>query len=301
MPIKLKHSFIKTISFFGILFPFFGILNVSAQVQVRREMNLMHSPSSVIVVEKDSATANAMIDMVVDEFQRIEDKISEWDPKSEVSQINANAGIKPVKVTKEVYDFLKRSQMISQLTEGAFDLSWASLGKAWKFDGTQEEIPSQEEIKQSIALINYKDIIFDDVAQTVFLKNKGMKIGTGGNGQGFGVDKAVALLKEKGVKNALVNASGDIYAYGKQADGNEWKIGISNPLDKHKVFAYLQLNEMALTTAGNYEKYILYNGEKYSHIIDPRTGYPARGVQSVSVYSKSAELSDALDTSLFIL
>ncbi len=274
---------------------------MSAQVQVRREMNLMHSPSSVVVVASDSATANLRIDEVVAEFQRIEDLISEWNPNSEISAINRNAGIQPIRVSKEVFDFIERSLVISEITDGAFDLSWASLRNLWKFDGSPQQMPTESEVKESVQFIGYQNIQLDKAQQTVFLKEKGMKLGTGGNGQGFGVDKSIELLKKKGVKGALVNASGDIYAYGKQADGTAWKVGVSNPLDKTKVFALLDLEEMALTTAGNYEKFIEYKGEKYSHIIDPRTGYPALGVQSVSVYSKSAELSDALDTALFIL
>ncbi len=272
-----------------------------SQVQLKKELSLMHSPSSIIVVGKDSLEAQQALQLVIDEFEYVESKISEWNPNSEISEINKMAGIAPVKVTPWVFEFIQRSMQISEITEGAFDLTWASMKDLWRFDGSQSTIPSKEAIEEALQFIDYGSVVLDPDHQTVFLPQKGMKLGTGGNGQGLGVDRAINQLKEKGIKSALVNASGDIYAYGKQSDGSSWQIGISNPLDKNKIFAYLPLNEMALTTAGNYEKFILYNGEKYSHLIDPRTGFPAKGVQSVSVYSPSTELSDALDTAFFIL
>ncbi len=280
-----------------------GLLGCSlqGQVQLKKELSLMHSPSSIIVVGKDSIEAQKGLNKVIEEFEWVESKISEWKPDSEVSEINRQAGIKAVEVSPWVFDFIERSIKISQLTDGAFDLSWASLRNLWTFEDQQKSIPNPDSIKASVRYIDYNKILLDKENHSVFLAEKGMKIGTGGNGQGLGVDRAIAALKEMGIPAAMVNASGDIYAYGSQADGEDWQIGISNPLDKKKVFAFLSLNEKALTTAGDYEKYIWYKGKKYSHIIDPRTGYPAQGVQSVSVYSPSAELSDALDTAFFIL
>lgn len=286
----------RTTLFLLLIFSF-----LSSQVQVRREMSIMHSPSSITIVAKDSATANHFIDVSVTEMQRIENEISEWISTSQISQINANAGIKPVKVTQEIFDFIERSKEISQLTEGAFDISWASVDKIWKFDGTMKQLPTKEEAQKSVQKVNYKNIILDKDNLTVFLKEKGMKIGTGGNGQGFGADKTKELLLKNGITNALLNISGDICTWGTQANGEKWKVGVSNPLNKNKIIAYFQLDNQSFTTSGNYEKFVEFNGKRYSHIIDPRTGFSAQGIASVSVFSHSTELSDALDTAIFVL
>ncbi len=190
---------------------------------------------------------------------------------------------------------------ISELTSGAFDISYASMDKIWKFDGSMTQMPTPEEIKNSVAKVGYKNIILDPKNNTIFLKNVGMKLGLGGIGQGFIADKIKAMLIAKGVVSGIVNISGDINTWGKQLDGEKWKVGIKNPMNKDKVFATFPLEDSSVETSGSYEKYVTFNGKRYSHIIDTRTGYPASGVISVSVFAKSTELADALATGIFVL
>lgn len=262
---------------------------------------MLGSPFEMIVEAKDIPAADAYIDMAVAEVSRIENLISDWISTTPISDVNRNAGIKPVKVPQEVFDLVQRSIKISELTSGAFDISYASMDKIWKFDGSMTEMPTPEEIKKSVEKVGYKNIILDAENNTIFLKNKGMKLGLGGIGQGFIADKIKALLISKGVVAGIVNISGDINTWGKQLNGEKWKVGIKNPLNKDKIFATFPLEDSAVETSGSYEKYVTFNGIRYSHIIDTRTGYPASGVISVSVFAKSTEFADALATGIFVM
>lgn len=266
-----------------------------------RVLKLMGSRFDISAVAASPADGEKYLDLAVAEISRIEKLISSWDTNSETSEINRNAGIKPVKVSLELYDLIKRAIQISKITDGAFDISYASMDKVWKFDGTMTEMPTEGEIKNSIQKVGFENIILDDKNQTVFLKLEGMKIGFGAIGKGYAADKAKKLLQDLGVKAGLMNASGDLNCWGKQPDGSAWKVGITNPLNKNKIFSWFDIDDQAVVTSGNYEKYVEFNGKRYTHIIDPRTGYPATGIVSVSVFAPKAELADALATSIFVM
>jgi thiamine biosynthesis lipoprotein len=283
-----------------ILYLFVGAM-ASGQVTQKRTLSMLGSPFEMIVEAKDIPEADAYIDMAVAEVSRIENLISDWIPTTPISEVNRNAGIKPVKVPQEVFDLVQRSIKISELTSGAFDISYASMDKIWKFDGSMTKMPSPEEIKKSVEKVGYKNIILNTENLTIFLKNPGMKLGLGGIGQGFIADKIKALLISKGVVAGIVNISGDINTWGKQLNGEKWKVGIKNPLNKDKIFATFPLEDSAVETSGSYEKYVTFNGIRYSHIIDTRSGYPASGVISVSVFAKSTEFADALATGVFVM
>ncbi|MBN1650919.1 MAG: FAD:protein FMN transferase [Bacteroidales bacterium] len=271
------------------------------QNNYKRTLKLMGSRFDITVVANDSTTANYYIDLAVAEITRIERLISSWDDNSQTAEINRNAGVREVKVDRELIELIQRAIVISKLTDGAFDISYASMDKIWRFDGTMTEMPSAEEIKASVAKVGFKNIIVNKEQSTVFLKLSGMKIGFGAIGKGYAADKAKALLLGKGVSGGIINASGDMNTWGKQAKGEEWKIAITNPMDKNKVFAILPLQEGAVVTSGNYEKFVSFEGKRYTHIIDPRSGYPSSGIISASVFAPSAELADALATSVFVM
>lgn len=285
----------------ALLLCLLSFMFASGQVTHRRTLSMLGSPFEMTVVAKDIAQADSYIDMAVAETSRLEHLISDWIPTTPISEVNRNAGIKAVKVPQEVFDLVQRANRISELTSGAFDISYASMDKIWKFDGTMNVMPTAEEIKKSVSRVGYKNIILDAKNSMIFLKNGGMKLGLGGIGQGFIADKIKAMLVEKGVVAGIVNISGDINTWGKQLDGNQWKVGIKNPLNKDKIFATFPLEDSAVETSGSYEKYVTFNGKRYSHIIDTRTGYPASGIISVSVFAKSTELADALATGIFVL
>lgn len=276
-------------------------VNSFGQIAHKRKLSMLGSPFEVTVVATDTVKANEYIDLAVAEVKRIENLISDWIPTTQISEVNRNAGIKPVKVDAEVFDLIGRSIKISEITSGAFDISYASMDKIWKFDGSMNAMPTEEAIKKSVAKIGYKNIILDKKEQTIFLKLEGMKLGLGGIGQGFIADKVKELLAAKGCTSGIINVSGDINAWGKQPDGKPWTVGIVNPLNKNKIFATFPLENSSVETSGNYEKFVVFNGIRYSHIIDTRTGYPATGVASVSVFAKQTEIADALATGIFVL
>ncbi len=276
-------------------------LSSFGQITHKRKLSMLGSPFEVTVVAKDSVEGNYYIDLAVAEVKRVEYLISDWIPTTQISQVNKNAGIKAVKVDKEVFDLVGRAIKVSQITSGAFDISYASMDKIWKFDGSMKTMPTEEAIKKSVSKIGYKNIVLDPKEQTIFLKMEGMKLGLGGIGQGYIADKIKELLQSKGCNSGIVNVSGDINTWGKQIDGKPWTVGIVNPMNKNKVFATFPLENSAVETSGSYEKYVVFNGIRYAHIIDPRTGYPAQGVVSVSVFAKQTEIADALATGIFVL
>ncbi|WP_229660153.1 FAD:protein FMN transferase [Aquaticitalea lipolytica] len=272
-----------------------------SQQVYNRTLKLMGSRFDITVVANDSLEGNNYIDLAVNEISRIEKLISSWDAKSQTSEINRNSGIKPVIVDDELFQLIKRAIKISKLTDGAFDVSYASMDKVWHFDGSMTKMPTEDEIKKSVEKVGYQNIILDEENHSVFLKLEGMKIGFGAIGKGYAADKAKALLIEKGVVAGIINASGDLNTWGTQPNGKDWLVAIVNPLNKEKVFSWMPVNNSAVVTSGNYEKYVKFNDVLYTHIIDPRTGYPATGILSVTIFTKTAELADALATSIFVM
>ena len=276
--------------------------NLSAQNKSYTEvLLLMGSRFEITAVSSNESKAREAIQQGINEIKRIEKLISSWDENSQTSAIRKNAGIRPVKVDQELFNLIRRSKKISDLTHGAFDISYASMDKIWKFDGSMKEMPDSAAVAASVSKINYKDIILDAENTTVYLKNKGMKIGFGAIGKGYAANKALGIMSKLGLDGTLVNASGDLISWGKDEGGKSWKIGISNPKQKDQIFSWLNIDETAIVTSGNYEKFVTINGERFSHIIDPRTGYPVKGLSSVSIICPNAELADALATSVFVL
>ncbi|TVZ14829.1 FAD:protein FMN transferase [Maribacter sp. MAR_2009_72] len=272
-----------------------------AQEPYKRTMKLMGSRFDITVVAKDPVEANGYIDLAVNEITRIEQLISSWDANSQTAEVNRNAGIRPVQVNAELFELIQRAISISKLTDGAFDISYASMDNIWRFDGSMKAMPTAEEIKASVSKVGYQHIVLNKENSTVFLKLKSMKIGFGAIGKGYAADKAKDVLIAKGVVAGIINASGDMNTWGKQPNGNEWNVAITNPMDKNKVFAVLPITNGAVVTSGNYEKYVTFDNVRYTHIIDPRSGYPATGIISVTVFAPKAELADALATSVFVM
>ena len=266
-----------------------------------RTLILMGTRFDITVIADSDKKGEAYIDLAVEEIQRIERLISSWDANSQTSAINLNAGIQAVKVDAELMQLIERAIHISQLTDGAFDISFASMDRLWRFDGSMTKMPSEFEVRDAIQKIGFKKIVIDKAASTVFLKDKGMKIGFGAIGKGYAADKAKELLKSKGVIAGIINAAGDLNAWGTQENGQPWKVAIINPLNRAKAFAWLPIDNSAIVTSGDYEKFVKFDGIRYAHIIDPRTGYPSRNIVSVTVMAPSAEIADALATSIFVM
>ncbi|NHQ65760.1 FAD:protein FMN transferase [Elizabethkingia miricola] len=276
-------------------------ISISAQIQRSRLVTLMGSRFQITLVDKDSISAERNIDKAIAEITRIENLISEWRPETQISQVNQNAGIKPIKVDKEVFDLTKKGLYFSKLTDGAFDISIVAMDKIWKFDDSMNELPSEQAIKESVRNVGYQNIILDSTNSTIFLKNPGMKIGFGSIGKGYAADKTRDLMKSMGVKAGIIDASGDISTWGNQPDGKPWAIGINNPFNDHKMAAILYFKENAVTTSGSYEKYAEIHGKRYSHIMNPKTGYPSTGLTSVTITGPNATMANGFSTSVMVL
>lgn len=254
------------------------------------------------VVAEDAEWAMQCIDEAVEEIQRIERLLTTYKESSQTNLINQNAGIAPVKVDKEVFELIRRSKRISEITQGAFDISYGGISKQlWNFDKTMTSLPDAETRKHLLKLINYKNIILDESNSTVFLKEKGMRIGFGGIGKGYAAEQAKQLLKSKGVTSGIVNAAGDLTVWGSQPNGRPWTIGIANPDAAHQFISSMNITDTSVATSGNYEKFAVIDGKRYSHTIDPKTGMPVTGIKSVTIICPNAEIADAMATPVMIM
>ncbi len=282
---------------------FLGCTNIGNTQEIYSfKTSLIGSPFELIVVATDSTQANLYFEASVQEVKRIELLISEWKPETEVSKVNDQAGISAVKVSKEVFDLVERALKISKISEGAFDLTFASMEKLWQFDKKEHaSLPSPEIVSNNVKNVGYPFIQMDKKNQTIYITNPKTKIGLGGIGQGYIADKISEKLKGMGCTSAVVNVSGDVYAWGKKPDQKPWQVAITNPMNTQKIIGYFPLENSAVETSGNYEKYFTHQQKRYAHIIDPRTGYPVQDIVSVSVFAKTTELSDALATAVFVL
>ncbi len=270
--------------------------------EYKRAERLMGNHFEITVVADDRIWANEKIDLAIEEIRRIERLLTTFNENSQTNQVNKQAGISPVKVDKEVFDLIQRSLRISSITDGAFDITYGSIDKRlWNFDKTMTQLPDEHTARSMVRLINYRNVILNSDDNTVMLKEKGMRIGFGGIGKGYAAERAKSLLKKEGVTSGIVNASGDLATWGKQANDQPWTIGIAHPDSAHLPFAYMNITDMAVATSGNYEKYVTINGKKYSHTINPKTGLPVTGIKSVTIISPDAEIADAMATPVTIM
>jgi FAD:protein FMN transferase len=267
-----------------------------------RSLKLMGNRFQLSAMSDREDRAYECIDGGIHEIQRIEKLLTTFNEESETALINRYAGIKPVKVSEETFSIIERSIRISRVTQGAFDITYGSVDKRlWNFDIKLRSLPDKNTAKKMAGLINYRNIILDKPNSTVMLKELGMRIGFGGIGKGYAAERAKLIMKGMGIKSGIVNAAGDMTTWGFQPDGKPWTIGIADPNSKDKIFSYMDITDMAVATSGNYEKYILINGRKYSHTINPKTGLPITGIKSVTIISPNAEIADAMATPVMIM
>jgi thiamine biosynthesis lipoprotein len=249
----------------------------------------------------DDAAAQSAFDDVFREFDRLDLLMSVWKPNSDVMKINVAAGDHAVTVDKDVREILGIASQISVWTGGAFDVTFGALNDAWKFDQDQDNsIPSADAIRARLAFVDYRAIEIDDARGTVFLKRKGMRINLGGIGKGYAVDHAVEILRRRGVRDFMIQAGGDMYVSGRRGD-RPWKLGIADPRGAHDPFATVELTDSTFSTSGDYERAFVRDGRRYHHIIDLRTGEPARESRSVTLVTDRAVVADALAKGVFIL
>lgn len=263
---------------------------------------LMGNQFHIGAVSSDEELANSALVEAVQEIKRIEEKLSTYKEHSETNLINKNAGITPVEVSKETIALIERALKISELTQGAFDISYGGLDKKfWNFDKKMKVLPSIEDAKKAVLLINYKNIEINKSNSTVFLKEKGMRIGFGGIGKGYAADMAKKVMTSLGIQSGVVNASGDMTVWGLKPEGKKWTIAVAHPLYQNSFFSKMELSDQSVATSGNYEKYVFIGGQKYSHTIDPKTGMPIRGIKSITTICPFAEFADAIATPIMVM
>jgi thiamine biosynthesis lipoprotein len=267
-----------------------------------RSAHLMGSAFTFTAVSSDDSLAWRALRAGLRETQRIDHLCSYWDSASQVVKINRLAGVRPVVVDQEVYDLVARTLKISQLSGGAFDITFASGDKIYKFDKqAHASLPDSATVRRSVRRIGWQKVQLDPAAHSVFLPEKGMRINLAGILQGYGVRRAAEVMKQAGIAGGLINGSGDVYCWGHQPDGSGWRVAIGDPARPHTVSSWLTVSDMAVVTAGNYEQYFTVGGRYYGHIINPHTGYPATGLRSVTIICPDVELADALDDAVFVL
>jgi thiamine biosynthesis lipoprotein len=259
-------------------------------MQSKLQIRLMGSEFELI-----ANIPEAQLQSAVQEIQRIETLLTEFNDASITGQINTNAGTHPVNVPAEVFQLIQRCQHLSKITQGAFDITSGALKQLWKFKERGFHWPAPEQIATALANTGYQHVHLQE--QQVFLPKKGMRIGFGAIGKGYAADKAKALLQAQGATSGVINASGDLSTWGPEP----WKVGIAHPDNTAEMLCWIPVRNAAVATSGNYEQYVKKDGIRYSHNIDPRKGLPVPYVKSVTVISPSAELSDALATAVTVM
>jgi len=257
----------------------------------------------VTIWSADDARAETASSAVFREFDRLDDMMSVWKGQSDIVRINGAAGEHAVPVSSETRDVLHDARQISEQTDGTFDITFAALSGLWKFDyqDKDESIPDRKEIERRLPLVDYRDVVVDDAAGTVMLRRKGMRVNLGGIGKGYAVDRAVDILRRSGLRDFMIQAGGDMYVGGSRGD-RPWRLGIRDPRGPaDRIFAALDLSDATFSTSGDYERFFMKDGVRYHHIIDLRTGEPARLSRSVTLVTDHAVVADALAKGVFIL
>jgi thiamine biosynthesis lipoprotein len=254
-----------------------------------------------ITVVGEGDEAEEAIAAAFDEIRRVEDLLTVWKPEAPLLAVNERAGGKPVEVPEELLGVILRAIEISDRTDGAFDVSFASMGRVWDFNTDNPSLPDPAEVKRSIRLIDYRSIEVDPDRNTVRLASKGMRLSLGGIAKGYAADRAAQILRDRGFDDFAVYGGGDQLVSGRKGE-QPWSVGIQDPRTPSRHFARLSMPDGgAVVTSGDYQRFFLVDGKRYHHIINPATGYPAEGAVSVTVLAHSATVADALATGLFVL
>ena len=250
----------------------------------------------------DDSAATAAFEAVFDEFERLESLMSVWREGSDIVRLNAAAGRASVVVSPDVMEALRVAREVGDWTNGAFDVTFGALSDVWKFDHDQDNrIPSSDEIRRRLPLVDYRALELDVTARTAYLTRTGMRAHLGGIGKGFAVDRAAGILRSRGIGSFMIQFGGDLYVAGARGD-RPWRLGIRDPRGPADAsFAAIDLTDASFSTSGDYERFFLHQGRRYHHILDPRTGEPTLGCRSVTIVAETATLADALSTGVFVL
>jgi len=275
-----------------------GTQEAGSPQAIRDERLKMGTRFEIQVVTDDTAAGREAIEAAYDEIDRVEQLLSEWRETSEISEVNRQAGRAAVVVGPDLFTVVERSMGISEITHGAFDVTFAGCGSIWSI--RERRIPTDREIERCLVHVDYRRMELDPVGSTIFLPTEPMRIGIAGIGKGYGVDRAAEVLEAHGVDDYIVDGGGDIRLAGSNVD-RPWIVGIADPRREGQLHATLEPGRGAIVTSGDYQRYFETDGVRYHHILDPTTGRPARGSVAVTVVASTATDADALATGLFVL
>jgi thiamine biosynthesis lipoprotein len=261
-------------------------------------MDLMGTRVSVELWAEDAAAGQVLVERVLEQYRDIDARMSTYKDTSQISRVNALAALQPVQVDAELFALLQRARYLSQISGGAFDISYESVGYLYDFRARRH--PSDAEIDAGLGAVDFEQIVLDPAAQTVAFARPGMRINLGGIAKGYAVERAAAMLRSHGVQHALLNAGGDTRVVGDRR-GQPWIVGIRHPRTQGEVVTRLPLVDEAISTSGDYERFFEEDGRRYHHILNPLTGRPTEGILSVTVIGPDATLTDGLSTTLFVL
>lgn len=276
-------------------------VHLAHSVMAKRSQYLMGTLVFVTGVAPDDATAHKAVDAGLKEIRRLEEMLSTWIPESELSRLNTAAGKHAVKVSRETMDLLEYSLKVDDLTEGGFNIAVGPAVAAWNVSD-KGRIPAPQELEALRPLINLSHMKLSRQAETVFLVVPGMQVDVGGIGKGFAADLAADVMIAVGATAGVVAISGDIKTFGRMPDGQQFLFGIQHPRkEQGNVLATIELENEAVSTAGDYQRYFEEDGVRYHHILDPKTLQPARSTQSVTVIASQGVMADGLDTGIFVM
>ena len=277
-----------------------SVPNQSEPVVVKRAQMQMGTLVSITVVARDEAVAQAAATAGFAEIRRLEELLSTWIPTSELSRVNASAAVWPTHVSPETLTVVQRAIQVAEMTDGGFNIAVGPAVNAWNVSETHR-IPTESELDALRPLVDLQAIHVDLREQTIYLDKAGMRIDVGGIGKGYAADQAVEALRKAGAVAGVVALSGDIKTFGQLPNGKLFPIGVQHPREDGAVLVWIDLQDEAISTAGDYERFFERDGIRYHHILDPRTLQPARGCQSVTVIAREGVLADGLDTGIFVM
>ncbi len=277
-----------------------GLSHVSPSVVVKRTQLHMGTLVSITAVASTDLAAHSAINAGFQEVKRLEQLLSTWIPSSELSLVNASAGIRPVPVSLETWTVVQRAKQAADMTGGGFNIAIGPAVDAWRVTEGQR-IPTEAELDALRPLVDLQAVRADLREQTVYLEKPGMRVDVGGIGKGYAADQAVLAMKKAGALAGVVALSGDIKTFGQLPGRRKFPVGIQHPRKEGAVLAYIDLEDEAISTAGDYERFFERDGVRYHHILDPKTLQPARGCQSVTVIAKEGVWADGLDTGIFVM
>lgn len=268
--------------------------------EVRRDAVLMGC-EFVFVVDAPQAEALAAIEAASNRIKDLEQTISSWRPASDIARLNESAGIREVVVSADTMTLLKQSKAVTQETGGAFDITIGPVWNLWPFARKDRTgIPSDEEIRQQLALVGSDNLVLDDTKHTAFLTKKGMYVNLGAIGKGYAADLGIQIMKERGIKRAAISASGDIYLLGTKQSG-PWVVDIEHPRWEGRTLEKFVAGDVAIATSGDAKQYVMHEGKRYGHILNPATGLPVDHAQSVTIVATNATLADAYATAVYVM